>query len=89
MTYFKDVVFAITLCYFYAGCMTSGSSKSKEQLVALIIILSFTAVAVLLTLIKYGKSALGMEKDEGMEEILNMREHHKKSSWFNITQTSN
>jgi hypothetical protein len=81
ITYFKDVIFSLTFSYFLIGYLIPSNTISKKELYAAIVILTFNVVAVILTIIKYGKSAFGYEGDRTVEEILAARAEHKKSSW--------
>jgi hypothetical protein len=72
-----------TLIYVMIGYLISFNKLDKQEVISTIIILTFALVAVSITLMKYGKSNLGYEDDNTIDEILIARAQHKKSSWFN------
>lgn len=87
LAYFKDVVYSFVMIYFMFGFFVNKNFNwyRTETLVVLVLI-AFSFVASLVTIIKYGKTVFGYESEDHVTEVLNERANHKKSSWFYVGQ---
>jgi len=83
LTYYQDVIYMIVMIYFLLGIFLNKNFNfhSKEN-IAIVVIIAFSSIAFLITLIRYGKSSFGYQNEEDLNEVLIAREKHKKSSWF-------
>jgi len=87
LTYFKDVIYCFVMIYFLFGFLVNKNFNLHQvDALTLAILITFTIIACLVTIIKYGKSVFGYESEEYLNEVLNERAKHKKSSWFYVGQ---
>jgi hypothetical protein len=71
------------MIYFLCGFLTYKSFNiHTSDGLAVVIIIAFSSIACLVTLIRYRKSTFGYENEDEVNEFLIEREKHKKSSWF-------
>jgi len=81
ITYYRDVIYSITLAYFLISYLT-GSFLTNEEKISIYVIVTFSCISVCITILKFRMKTFGYEDESKINEILEARATHKKSSWF-------
>jgi len=83
LAYYKDIVYCFTTIFFGVGfLLDKGFNLHRTDTITVSILLAFSFIACFMTIVKYGKSTLGFEDDDSMNQVLIESQNHKKSSWF-------
>jgi hypothetical protein len=83
LAYYKDIIYCFTTIYFGLGFLFDKEfNLHRTDTITVSILMAFSFIACVMTIIKYGKSTLGFDDDEIMNEVLIDSQNHKKSSWF-------
>lgn len=79
MTYRKDIIFAVLLEYLLAAYLCMGNEINSKELTAAILLIIFNFLAIILTVIKHGRTTFGYEEDTELNSYLIASKLNRKS----------
>lgn len=70
ITYYKDVIFAMTFIVIEVGFLSKSALLEEGEVIAAIVVLSFIFISIVTAIFQFGKLTFGYEEDEDVDNLL-------------------
>ncbi len=80
ISYYKDIVFALTFLVIEVGYLAKSPILDKDEVITAIVLLSFIFISVVTSIFRDGKLTFGYQEEETMDNLLEKQRKLERSN---------